>query len=466
MPDLIFPDSSFPDPREQVSRGVLTNCYVETNGDEKKWIRAPGLKQFGTATLGEFRGFIVVGTVMYVVFGSTVYKYFASGGDGLPLSGELPGEGPVTMARNNAAIPDIVIVSAGDGAFIISGDAVLSYPSENIGSPNSVSNAKGYFIFTYGNGLMRSSELNSLDIPDNNFANAESRPDGLLRGIQLPDGTLLVAGQTSMEVWGGLSETNFPFVYMTAVQRGLIGPYAIAGHGDGFGHGVYFVSDDNSTYRFGASPQRISPPGLDRLIEETINKASIEVMCFVSRGHPFVAVQGPGWTYVFDVATEKWHKRESHLQSRWRATQAVKFGDRWITGDTLSPTLSIIDGAEMFELGQPLAMTIETGPQKKFPAQFRISRLHVYASTGVGIVTGTDPIQTDPIMEVWVHNGKKWSEKPWRKPLGQQKTFQKITINEMGHTTGHGARFRFRVSDPVDVAFMSNSTIDVLELAA
>jgi hypothetical protein len=468
MTPINLPKSSFPGSRQE-SRGVLTNCYAEPDGEDGdiRWKRDPGLTQFGTSTQTAFRGFLFVPGALYAVIGTKVFRYASGGGAGTMLTGSVPGEAPVIMARNDAAVPAIVIVAPGDGVFIISSSAVADYPDPDVGQPNSVCIFKSFFIFTYGDGTVRSSDPGSTNINTLNFATAEYKPDTLYRAVPA-GGVLLLLGSASTEIWGGaVNDTGFPFSFMQGIDRGLIGSYAVSGYQDGFGGGIVFVGDDCGVYQFISSPSKISPPDLDRLIAKVTDKSTIEVMTFANNGHLFAVVQCAAWSWVFDLNTQKWHVRRSHLQPRWRATQAVQAFDRWIVGDTLTGSLATIDADAKTEFGDPLKYWIETGPQKDFPMRMRINRVHVFATVGSGVATGLDPIQTDPTLEIEcsLDGGLTWSI-PRQRALGRQAVGrQSVNANNFGHASGQGVRWRFSVSDPVDVSIMG-AAMEIRELAA
>lgn len=468
MIPINLPKSSFPGPRQE-SRGVLTNCYAEPDGEDGdiRWKRDPGLTQFGTSTQTGFRGFLFVPGSLYAVIGTKVFRYTSGGGAGVMLTGSVSGEAPVIMARNDAAVPAIVIVAPGDGVFIISGSSVLDYPDADVGQPNSVCIFKSFFIFTYGNGATRASDPGSTNLNTLNVATAEYKPDTLYRAVPA-GGVLLLLGSASTEIWGGaVNDTGYPFSFMQGIDRGLIGSYAISGYQDGFGGGIVFVGDDNGVYQFISSPSKISPPDLDRLIAKVADKSTIEVLTFANNGHLFAVVQCAAWSWVFDLNTQKWHVRRSHLQARWRATQAVQAFDRWIVGDSLSGSLATIDADAKTEFGDPLKYWIETGPQKDFPMRMRINRVHVFATVGSGVATGLDPIQTDPTIEIEcsLDGGLTWSI-PRQRALGRQAVGrQSVNANNFGHASGQGVRWRFSVADPVDVSIMG-AAMEVRELAA
>ena len=102
-------------------------------------------------------------------------------------------------------------------------------------------------------------------------------------------------------------------------NRGIIGRYAISGHEEGFGYGVFFVADDYSVRQInGYDSTKISSPDLDRLIEAVTDKNTIQVSVYITQGHPFVVVQSQTWTWEYDVNLQVWHERQSYNMPRWR----------------------------------------------------------------------------------------------------------------------------------------------------
>lgn len=471
MTAVPFPLLSSPGKHPQASGGRLINCYPEklsgTAGQPYAYWRCAGLVGFGTAASGDYRGSLVVGNTLYAVFGDKAFSYLATGGEGTQLTGTVPGAAPVIMARDNAATPNIVIVSPGDGAVIISGTAVAAYPDIDVGQPNAVAYLRGSFHFTYGDGKVRNSDTDSLNIKTNSVATAESKPDALYRPIPLGNGQLLLAGAYSIEVWGGnVNDTGYLFSYIATIGRGIAGPFAIAGHEDGWGKGIYLVGDDFRVSRIeGYAPVVVSPVELDLLIERDPNKQDIQVSVYVSQGHGFVSVRGTDWCWEFDTTLESWHERQSYGLKTWRGLLPVKAFDKWLCGDLQSSRLLQISGDAQDELGNPLRMRIETGPMGAFPKKMRINSIELYLTKGVGIATGSDPVQTDPDIEVSMSRdgGQTWVGQRSLKIGRQSITDIRVRSSIWGHADVQGVRWRFDQSANVPCGIMgADMQADVL----
>ena len=309
MTAIVLPTTSMPGQRPQESGGRLINCFAESLGESAatplKLLRTPGMRRFGTTNETAFRGGCQLGALVYSAWSGKVNTHSSAGGTGADLGGSLPGSEPVFFARNNKSTPDLVIVSPDNGAFVAASGTVSAYPGAEVGAPNSVCFLKGYFIFGYGTGAMRASGLNTTDINTLDTATAESRPDTLYRVLARGD-TLIAVGSQSIEFWGLNGEaTGFPFSPVTTLDRGIVGRYAIGGHEEGFGYGLFFVADDFTVRQLdGYASSKISPPDLDRLIEAAADKSRIQVSVYVTQGHPFVVVQGDDWEDEEEIPDE------------------------------------------------------------------------------------------------------------------------------------------------------------------
>src|SRR4029078_9129282 len=104
----------------------------------------------------------------------------------------------------------------------------------------------------------------------------------------------------------------------------------------------------------------------------------------------------------------------------------------------------------------PLIVTLESGPVKDFPNRIRIARADFDFTVGVGDVTGTDPIETDPtVMVSWSDDGGVNFTNPWNRKLGKQAvSTQRITTLNTGLSGPMGRRWRLSVSDPVHFGFL------------
>lgn len=457
-----FPLSTMPGARAQESAGRLINCYAEVLGEGARWRatrrRVPGLASFATtaATL-PFRGMIQVGGVLYSIFKDEVWSS-TSGGGAAVLHDTFSGEEKCFIAKNNNATPDVVVVEPGTGVSVITGAGVSSYPDSDVGSPTSVCFVDGYFFFSYGDGKIRSSGINTTAIDTLDFVTAEMKPDSLLRVVAF-NNQLLAFGTESVEFWSGnpVNDTGFPFNRVTGKPRGLAGRYAVAGYEDGFGSALVIVGNDNGVHMLsGYDWNKISPPDLDRLIERTSDKNTIEASCYVSEGRNVVVLSGPDWTWEFNLNTLKWNERQSYLAKRWRGTQSYFAFGKWITGDTNTNKILHITTSARDEDSQPLRSRIESGAITKFPQRAIMSRVDIDITTGQGIATDPDGQDVDPTVEITISpdGGATWPP-PRLVRIGKQAIYdQRIYATRFGISGVQGPRVRIDITDAIDFGVM------------
>lgn len=455
MVDIPFPQTSAPGRRPGEGAGVLYNCFVEKQGEGAIWRRMPGLSVFASLPDGPVRGAVVVGGVIFVVAGRTAIVVDRNGGV-RALDGTVEGDGPVTMARNNAADPAIA-VTTNVGNYILTNLAVQAYPDGDVPQANSVRFLDGFLLWTTRAGDCWSSEVNETTVSALNFQRAEARPDGLLTGFTHQQ-AFFAAGDSSIEVYQNTgNQTGFPFTRSTVIAVGIASSWAVAGFEEGWDGEPIFVAADNTVRTLnGLRPARISNADIEADIAAVSDKALLRACVFTFGGNAIWSLSSPDWTWQFNVTTGSWIKRESHEKRRWLGEFSLWFNGRWLVSDAFSNRLLVVDENSPFEAGEPLIFGLDSAAVKQFPAKIRGVEAFFDFTLGHGDETGQDPIETNPqVMLSWSHDGgAKWSN-PLHKSLRRQGHFiAPIRQTRVGLTSHHGIRWRWRVSDPVPVAFI------------
>lgn len=470
MTRIPFPLSTAPGATPQESAGRLINAYAEPLGkvveaDKKTapppvvWRKVPGLALFGTSGQTGFRGALLVDSTLYAAWSGKVSRFDSAAVETL-LTGSLTGTEKVFWARNNKTTPDVVCVAPGTGAFTVTTAAVSSFADTDVGAPNSVGFMDGYFIFTAGDGTLTASALNDVTISTLDRTKAQSKPGGLTRGLPF-NGQYYALGPSFGEVYANTANpTGFPFTRSYVLQRGLLSPYAIAGHEDGFGSSLIWVADDNSVVQANGTPNplKISPPDLDRLIAAVTTKSTLEAFVYIAQGHPKWVLKCPAWCWEFDLGSKKWNERASYLSTTWRAVAACRAFGKWIVGDAALGRLLYVSDTAYDEYGSPLVFHIESGPVQSFPKRTRVPRADFDFVTGVGNAQGADPTDTDPEVGItWTQNlGVTWGSEITRK-LGRQAEPVEVTVLRTGMTGVQGRRWRLKASANVKIAFLGGS---------
>ncbi len=453
MVGIPLPLSTFPGERQQEGAGRLINARAEPIGEggraEAVRHRVPGLATFA-ATGGEtFRGSLLNGSTLYVAFSSFVRKIASDGT--VSAVDALNGDDRVFFARNNKRpTPDVLLV-CGEGIFTLASDVIADLGDGDVPSPTDVCFLDGYFFVGIADGRCFASGLNAITFNSNDFITAEAKSDTLYRVIPW-NGQLLICSSGSIEVWSGqpVNVTGFPFNRVAVIQRGIAGQGAISGFEEGFGKGLLFVGDDNAVHWMnGYSPEKVSPPDLDRLIEAVSDKNTLDASVYISGGHPIWVLSSEDWTWEFDLNTKKWNERKSYELSRWRGVRSFYAYGKWFCGDTQSGDILEISRTTYDEAGEPLVAEVWSAPVHKFPNRIRCARADFDFSPGVGIATGSDPNETDPSVEISYSDDGGFSfGTPRIRKLGRQAKAQtRVTLFNNGMSSAQGRIWKIRMSD-------------------
>lgn len=469
-----WPLSTAPGANALESAGRLFNCSAEPLGDAQPtkivWRRQPGLTNFTDLALTGYRGGILVDNLAYIAVGTNIVTVDASGA--VSVAGSLPGSDVVTFARDNESpTPSIQCVSPANGAFAVTSNSVTSFNGGGVlPAPNCVWAQDGYFFWGIGNNQVFAAGPNSTDVNALTFVTIQSRATGnLLRGVPYQGLSYIFAGNFC-EVWADTAQPfpAFPYSRYAVIDRGLFGANAIAGWEDGFGK-LYWVGDDCGVYFMnGITPQKVSPPDLDRAIQAVgqANAAKLWASCYIANGKPMWALSyGTNWTWELNINTSRWHQRESWnagLYQAWRAQGSLLAFGNWLTGDVLSTNLIFVDPTTQQECGNPLRMRMESGPVKEFPNRTSIARADFDFVTGVGNVSLSTQTGQAPQCSIACSRdgGVTWDPPRIRQLGAQANSIQRVYGTRFGQSSNHGPRFRLDISDEVYAAFMGGTVSD------
>lgn len=452
MPELVFPKSSSGRTLPGQGEGRLINVCTTLEGETAVLIPAPGLVSWGT--VGPMpRGMMADGSTVYVAVSGSLYTI---GLGGLAtLAGALVGDENVTMARNNRdPIADRVVVTD-TGAFVMTPSSVMPYPDADVGNPNSVSFLDAYFLFTYGDGTIRASELNSTAISTISNVKAEAKPDGLLRSV-VKDRQFIAFGPGSTEFYSNAGTQPFPLARDEVRDVGLFGRWAVAGHESGWDRPLFMVAADGSVRRWdGYTATRVSTNAVERDILAVQNRDRVEACVYTFGGTGVLSISGPKFTWDLHVDSGQWFERRSYGLDRWRASKSAYAFNRWLVGDIASNQVLAVQASARTELADPVVCSAEGMAM----AKARLSRLSLRFSTGQGREGAVSVPEEDPrvMIDCSLDGGASYGSKVERS-LGRQGEYSRqIKVTSLGRSPMHPARVRWTVSDPVSFQFLGGS---------
>jgi hypothetical protein len=408
---------------------------------------------------------IEVGGVLYAAFSGQLEKFTTVGGASTNV-GTLNGTKKGFFARNNAATPDKVFVDPDGNIYTFTAGATTSGFDVDLPSPNSVTDLDGYLVFSIGDGRAFATDLNAVTVNALSFGKAESKPDGLTRIVTWGQ-RLLMCGPETIEIWNDQGLSPFPFARSEVIPVGIAGPYCITGFERNFSKGIFIIAGDNTVqqlngYTFG----KISTPDLDGLIEDVSDKTELEMSCYSSRGHSFIEISSTTWTWVYNINNQRWHERKKYLGSRSRITNTYYAFSKWLCGDTETGNIQQITDVQL-EIANPMVCEVWSAPVQNFPARVRVASAYFDFSVGVGVASGTDPIATDPTVEIsWSDDGGQTFSTPRQRKLGRQsRGLTRIRINQCGTSGSQGRIWRVTMSDPVHFGLMGGQMSSELRSA-
>lgn len=470
MVDILFPATTSPGIRPGEGAGRLINCYAAKQGEGARMTytrrRSPGLRQIALTEHVVGRGSHFHNGDLFVAQKDRLTLITLVSGEFVVTDlGALPGELPVTFARNNKApVPDILCVTE-DGPYRVFRDAPPAALAEAaLPQPLAVVFIDGYFVFPIRDGRFFFSAINDTTVSALDFGKAESRPGGILHAIPYGE-QLLFPGPSVTEVWSNAGNaTGSPFSRTAVIPKGLASTTAISGFQEGYST-VVFVGDDNAVYRLdgGYAPARISGPELETLIENVADKTLIDVSVGVTSGHMWATVTGPNFSWTYELGANLWHERKSYGQARWRAVTSVQAFNGWVMLDRETGAVWVLDPNFAKEGEKPLVIEVWSLPGSNFPNRTLIPRADFDITVGQALVAGDEPIETDPVVVIsWSDDGGVTFGVPLVRKLGPIGKYNTpVSVNRTGTTGRYGRVWKLHVSDPVYVS-INSGTMDAI----
>jgi len=375
--------------------------------------------------------------------------------------GALAGTLPVTTARNNAAPTKQNLVVTENGCFnLFEAAAPTAFADPDLpSSPTSVCDIDGYFVWSFGDGRIFASDLNSVSVSALSF-NTEQ---GLfVRRVVRYAGRLYAFGDKWTGVYRDAGTTPFPFAREVTIPRGICGTHAIAGWETGWANTLIWAGDDYVVYKLdGYTPVPISTNDVSRDIYAAVlagQRDLIEAYVYMFARNAFwVLTCHDRFTWEYNLSTGDWNERKSYNRECWKGMKSLRMFDQWLIGDQFDGELYVINGEYFLEGIDPLIWHVESGAIAGFPRGMVIPRASFHITAGVG---NFSLVENPEVQISWsLDGGYSWGEPVLRMlgAPGRTKSHPYVLIS--GLSKGQGVRYRLRVSDPVHVG-LNGGTID------
>lgn len=428
----------------------LVNMYYEPASEETKTKEAVydtgGLDLFATVGDGPIWGIHPMGSLLYVVSGSNVYKINdATSGTLLGSIGTVADD--VIMSDDGN---DVIIVKEDGAAYLADSSSLTQITDGDFPSVSSVTVLDTYSIFTKKDTtqyiISALNDASAYDAAD--IASAEESPDLLVRAFA-NHGQLWLFGQRTTEVHNFTDSGDFPYAPQAnaTMQRGCGAKRSVAQEDNT----LFWLGDDRIVYRAdGYSPVRISTHAIEKAIQDYTTISDAVAFVYTQNGHKFYTLTFPTElvTWVYDIATGKWSQRQSFEKGRWRASGFAFQFNKNLVGDFENGNIYEINPNSYTENGATIQRIIT------LPNVFNDTKRIVFSNfiadfdAGLGLVSGQG---SDPQVMMRYSNdgGYTWSNGLWGS-MGQIGEYsQRTAWYRLG--IGRQRVFELTVSDPIPV---------------
>lgn len=421
------------------------NCEpipAETEGTRNvvKLRGTPGIASFGTVGTGGWRGGVVLNEVAYVVMDTTLYRVESDGSS--TSLGTITGSGRVGIAENGVQ----VIVTNGTTAWtynpgtatfaqVTDGDFTHSVDCCFVG---------GYIVHVEGdNDVWFLSDIDDASSYDGLlYASATSATDNL-KGVLDLNGDVWLFGGKSVEVWQNVVSTDFPFQRIALIEKGLAATFAKAK----LDNTIYWLGSNGIVYRAeGYSARRVSKRPMEQSIA-TEDLSEAFAFSYEDAGNAYFVLTFPsGKTWVYNVATQAWHRRKSFEMERWRVNGYLFCYDRHLVGDTTSGTIGELDPDTFEEYGDPQVWERKSQYVHNNGGYLRLAELELEFVTGVGLATGQG---SAPIVDLCYSDDGGRTFVNWKQASLGEMGDNRVRVRFRGLGRFRQRLFHLRISDPV-----------------
>ena len=425
-------------------------------------MRAPGLRKLTEVGTGPIRGLWALGSFMYVVSGTTLYKvsttYTATS------LGTIAGTGPVSISDNGTQI----FVAANGPSYIYNSVTNVFAPITDPDFPGAVTVGylDGYFVFNEPNSqkFWVTQLLDGLSVDPLDFASAEGAPDGLV-GLIIDHREVWLFGTNSVEVWYDAGLLDFPLQRIQGAfnEIGCAAAYSIAK----MDNGLFWLGKDargqGVVYRAnGYTGQRISTHAVEWQIQQYGNLSDAIGYTYQQDGHSFYVLIFPSanTTWVYDVATQAWHERAGWVNgefTRHRSNCQVFFNSEVVVGDYEDGRIYAFDldyyqDDDQIQRWYRTWRALPTGANNLKRTAHHSLQIDLESGTGLNLGQGSDP----QVMLRWSDDGgHTWSNEHWAGIGKIGEYYKRVFFRRLGMTLKLRDRvYELSMTDPVKTAIM------------
>ena len=361
----------------------------------------PGLQSKFDVGLGPIRGMFEIQGELFVVSRNLLYVIDTAGT--VTELGDVGGStARVYMAANGADDNQILVISEGEGYIY---DPSLGTPFQQVIDAD----------FSAGIGVASLNQIFWVPRPDSNTlqgsgtadglswdalrrVSAEQDPDLLVQPIRLTS-ALWLMGKKTCEYWQvDQSDTTNPIrpVAGATIMRGVGANESIAT----YQNNAFWLADDFTVWQIsGNQAEKISDLNIEYAISGDGRSLPGYTLPERATGffidHPVhkqyvLTFPSDNVTWVFDVLTRLWHRRESFDIGRWRGAESALFNNEVLIGDYRLGKIWLLTEKEFTEDGDTLKCQLVPPAIRNKEFDMTVDSITLFMEVGVGLISNID----------------------------------------------------------------------------
>lgn len=370
------------------------------------------------------------------------------------------GSGRVSMADNGTQL--IIINDVGEGFIYEPTSSPQFQPISDAGftangTPEQVVFIDSYFVVTTSDNVaIISAPNNGLSWNALDFISAEADPDGVVAPFVFKN-QLYLLGSETCETYTNIGGAGVPFQRVNGfvLSQGCSAPATVRS----IGNAVFWLgrgeNEQVSVWIFqGGEPQRVATTAIENKLHELTTEeiSAAFSWAYSQRGHDFVGFTVSNFTFVYDVATQRWHERISDIRDargvrftrRCRINSVVSAYNGLFVGDSEDGRIGQIDVDTYTEYDEPLRSFFTTSPLYDLGNSFSLPAVELVCESGVG-----NEDQPNPEVRLEISRDGAVFENPRSRMLGATGDRR---VRQIWYKNGRVSRFcifRVTISDPV-----------------
>lgn len=360
----------------------------------------PGIRQISEAVNQKSnRGGHVMDGIPYLVQADKLYRLTSA--FAMEEIGDIEGSIRVSMADNGVQL--LILVPGGKGYIYnhvtdVFGE-ITDVDFRANGDPQYAVFIDSFFVCTTDEKkFIKSAPNDGLDWNALDFGTAESDPDGIVAPLVFKN-QLYITGEVTADAFQNIGGADFPFQRTGLfLSKGVYAPNSLINTQDSF---MFVGGGENESPAVwvcaGASVQKVSTNAIDTLLQSLTSDqvSGIYAWTYAQKGAYFVGFALPDTTIVYDVTSQKWHERQSYVNSilsAYRVSVILTAYGKAICADVYDGRIGILDADFYKEYISSIVRVFITQPFQNNMKSMFVPWIELTVESGVGNADSPDPV--------------------------------------------------------------------------